>query len=301
MQKPQMPANAAQGNASPLNARVRAVDPAPATSTAPRDVLLRLDGVSKSYGGAAGPATVALQNVDLDIRRGEFMTVIGPSGCGKSTLLQIAAGLVAPTSGRVWLDGKPISGPPPEMVYLFQQYTKSLFPWRNVRDNVAFALERKPMGRAERAERATAYLAMVGLADFADHYPWQLSGGMQQRVAIARALAAVPRVLLMDEPFSAVDALTRLDLQALVLDIWQKSGDLTILFVTHDVEEAVYLSDRIAMLTQRPSSISRIVEPNLPRPRHPVETREDPVFLRHRHDLLATLLARPQENQQENH
>jgi NitT/TauT family transport system ATP-binding protein len=275
-----------------VNARVRAVSNAPGVQSEPRDVMLRLEAVGKRY-GAAGSAIVALRSVDLDIRRGEFMTVIGPSGCGKSTLLQIAAGLITPSAGRVVLDGKPISGPPPEMVYLFQQYTKSLFPWRNVRDNVAFALERKALSRAERAERAAAHLAMVGLADFANQYPWQLSGGMQQRVAIARALAATPRVLLMDEPFSAVDALTRLDLQALVLDIWQHSSDLTILFVTHDVEEAVYLSDRVAVLTRRPSSISHIVEPGLPRPRHPVDTREDPVFLRHRHDLLNTLLDRP--------
>jgi NitT/TauT family transport system ATP-binding protein len=274
------------------NAHLRAVTNGPDVQSEPRDVLLRLEGIRKSYGGA-GSAVVALGGVDLDIHRGEFMTVIGPSGCGKSTLLQIAAGLITATAGRVVLDGKPIGGPPPEMVYLFQQYTKSLFPWRNVRDNVAFALERKALSRAERSERAAAYLQMVGLADFANHYPWQLSGGMQQRVAIARALAATPRVLLMDEPFSAVDALTRLDLQALVLDIWQKSADLTILLVTHDVEEAVYLSDRIAVLTRRPSSILRIVEPGLKRPRHPVETREDPVFLRHRHDLLNTLLERP--------
>jgi NitT/TauT family transport system ATP-binding protein len=260
-----------------------------------RQTLLRLDGIGKSYPSNGG-AMVALQDVNLDIRHGEFMTVIGPSGCGKSTLLQIAAGLVRPSTGRVMLDGRPIAGPPPEIVYLFQQYTKSLFPWRNVRENVAFALERKRLSRTERAERASAYLAMVGLDEFGDHYPWQLSGGMQQRVAIARALAATPRILLMDEPFSAVDALTRLELQALVLDIWGKSDDLTVMFVTHDVEEAVYLSDRIAVLTRRPSSISRIVEPGLTRPRHPVDTREDPVFLRHRHDLLSMLLDRTHAN-----
>jgi NitT/TauT family transport system ATP-binding protein len=273
------------------NTRLRAVPDTPDVQSEPHDVLLRLEGVGKSY-GTAGFAVEALGGVDLEVRRGEFMTVVGPSGCGKSTLLQIAAGLIRPTVGRVVLQGKPIYGPPPEMIYLFQQYTKSLFPWRNVRDNVAFALEGKKLSRAVRAERAAAHLEMVGLAEFANHYPWQLSGGMQQRVAIARALAATPRVLLMDEPFSAVDALTRLDLQALILDIWQKSTDLTILFVTHDVEEAVYLSDRIAVLTRRPSSISRIVEPGLPRPRHPVDTRDDPVFLRHRHDLLSTLLDR---------
>jgi NitT/TauT family transport system ATP-binding protein len=260
-----------------------------------RQILLRLDGIGKSYPSNGG-AMVALQDVNLDVRHGEFMTVIGPSGCGKSTLLQIAAGLVRPSTGRVVLDGTPVAGPPPEIVYLFQQYTKSLFPWRNVRENVAFALERKRLSRTERAERASAYLAMVGLDEFGDHFPWQLSGGMQQRVAIARALAATPRILLMDEPFSAVDALTRLELQALVLDIWGKSDDLTVMFVTHDVEEAVYLSDRIAVLTRRPSSISRIVEPGLKRPRHPVDTREDPVFLRHRHDLLSMLLDRTHAN-----
>jgi NitT/TauT family transport system ATP-binding protein len=280
------------------NARVR-VPESPAHDAGsgraqPRETLLRLEGVGKSY-GADSLATEALKGVDLAIRRGEFMTVIGPSGCGKSTLLQIAAGLVTPSCGRVMFNDKPVNGPPAEMVYLFQQYTKSLFPWRTVRDNVAFALERKPLGRHERATRAAAYLAMVGLEEFANHYPWQLSGGMQQRVAIARALAATPRVLLMDEPFSAVDALTRLELQALVLDIWSRSEDLTVLFVTHDVEEAVYLSDRIAVLTRRPSSISKIVEPGLPRPRHPVDTREDPVFLRYRHDLLNILLDRPHE------
>jgi NitT/TauT family transport system ATP-binding protein len=277
---------------TPASADGRAASHAP---EAARDVLLRLEGVGKIY-GAAGVSTAALSGVDLDIRRGEFMTVIGPSGCGKSTLLQITAGLVPPSAGRVVLDGRPVNGPPPEMVYVFQQYTKSLFPWRNVRDNVAFALECNAVRRTERLERASAYLAMVNLAEFADHYPWQLSGGMQQRVAIARALAATPRVLLMDEPFSAVDALTRLDLQTLVLNIWQKSGDLTILFVTHDVEEAVYLSDRIAVLTRRPASVSRIVAPGLPRPRHPVDTRENPVFLRHRHDLLNTLLDRSHGN-----
>jgi NitT/TauT family transport system ATP-binding protein len=255
------------------------------------DVLLRLEDVGKSY-LANGLDRIALQGGDLAIRRGEFMTLIGPSGCGKSTLLQIAAGLVVPTAGRVILNGRPITGPPAEIVYLFQQYTKSLFPWRNVRDNVAFALERKPLGRQARAEQACAYLEMVGLKEFETHYPWQLSGGMQQRVAIARALAATPRMLLMDEPFSAVDALTRLELQALLLDIWQKSDDLTIMFVTHDVEEAIYLSDRIAIMSRRPSTISRVVETRLARPRNPVETREDPIFLHLRHDLLSTLLDR---------
>ena len=287
------------GQPSSANARMGPVsetiahDSAGAPASA--EVVLQLENIGKSYFSKGGETT-ALQESNLSIRRGEFMTLIGPSGCGKSTLLQIAAGLVMPTSGQVLLNGRPISGPPPEIIYLFQQYTKSLFPWRNVRDNVAFALEQKPLSRRERAEQASAYLAKVGLEEFADHYPWQLSGGMQQRVAIARALAAAPRMLLMDEPFSAVDALTRLELQALLLDIWGKSGDLTIVFVTHDVEEAVYLSDRIAIMSRRPSTISRLVETGLSRPRHPVETRENADFLRLRHDLLSTLLDRTHGN-----
>jgi NitT/TauT family transport system ATP-binding protein len=253
--------------------------------------FLQLRAVTKHY-GVKGGETVALASIDLDVRRGEFMTIIGPSGCGKSTLLQIAAGLIPASSGTITLDGAGITAPPRQMVYLFQQYNKSLFPWRNVRGNVAFALERMEADRSRRNEKAQSFLAMVGLEDFADHYPWQLSGGMQQRVAIARALAAEPSMLLMDEPFSAVDALTRMELQALVLDVWRKRDDLTIVFVTHDVEEAVYLSDRIAVLSRRPSRIERVIDTGLPRPRHPIETRENPIFLRHRHELLNTLLGR---------
>jgi NitT/TauT family transport system ATP-binding protein len=267
-----------------------------ALNRAAPDALLSLRGVTKHY-GIKGGETVALASIDLDVKRGEFLTLIGPSGCGKSTLLQIAAGLVAASSGSVVLDGKVVTRPPQQIIYLFQQYTKSLFPWRNVRANVAFALERKERDRSRRNAQAQSFLAMVGLTDFADHYPWQLSGGMQQRVAIARALAAEPSMLLMDEPFSAVDALTRMELQALVLDIWRKRGDLTVLFVTHDVEEAVYLSDRIAVLSRRPSTIERVIETGLPRPRHPIETRENPIFLRHRHELLNTLLGRPDANE----
>jgi NitT/TauT family transport system ATP-binding protein len=257
-------------------------------------VLLSLDGVEKRYPSKDGRETTALANVDLEIRRGEFIAVVGPSGCGKSTLLQIAAGLMEASAGTVKLAGTPISGPPPEIVYLFQQYTKSLFPWRTVAQNVGLALEgKKSVSARERAEIVREHLAMVDLADFADHFPWQLSGGMQQRVAIARALAAKPKVLLMDEPFSAVDALTRLELQQLILDIWGRSADLTIMLVTHDVDEAVYLADRIAVLSRRPSRISQVFETGLARPRRPIETREDPVFLHHRHALLDTLLERP--------
>lgn len=256
-----------------------------------RDTLFRLDRVAKRYPGKDGRFTEALACVDLDVKKGEFLAIVGPSGGGKSTLLQIVAGLTSASSGQVLLNGRPVTAPPPEAVYLFQQYSKSLFPWRTVGSNVVFAFERRPdLSLREKREKSREYLARVGLAEFFDHYPWQLSGGMQQRVAIARALAAEPRALLMDEPFSAVDALTRLELQSLILDIWHKAKDLTIVLVTHDVDEAVYLADRIAVLTQRPSSIARIFEPNLPRPRNSIETREDPVFLRYRHALLDLLL-----------
>ena len=254
-------------------------------------MLLALRGVTKTYGGRGGEVA-ALSPVDLDVRRGEFLTIIGPSGCGKSTLLQIAAGLVPATAGTVSLDGRPVTAPPRGIVYLFQQYTRSLFPWRTVRSNVAFALSGTGLGRRQRADRAQSFLALVGLDTFGDHYPWQLSGGMQQRVAIARALAAEPAALLMDEPFSAVDALTRVEMQALLLDIWSTRQGLTIVLVTHDVEEAVYLSDRIAVMGRRPSTVERVLETGLPRPRDPVATRQDPVFLRHRGELLDELLGR---------
>ena len=267
------------------------VPPGPATP----DVLLRLEGVTKSYQSRTGHPTLALERIDLDVRRGEFVAVVGPSGCGKSTLLQIAAGLIAPTSGRVLLSGAEVTRPPREIVYLFQQYTKSLFPWRTVAGNVAFALEPKRLGRTETRAKALSHLAMVGLESFADHYPWQLSGGMQQRVAIARALAAEPRILLLDEPFSSVDALTRLELQALVLEISERNADLTFMLVTHDVDEAVFLADRVARLSRAPSRILEIVAIELPRPRQAIATRELPVFRAHHHALLNKLLEKPGE------
>ena len=269
--------------------------PGKSGAAAKDDVLLRLEGVGKRYMSRSSEPIVALDRVDLEIRRGEFMAVVGPSGCGKSTLLQIAAGLIAPTSGRVLLSGVPVTAPPREIVYLFQQYTKSLFPWRTVAGNVAFALEPKRLGRAATREKSLAQLARVGLEKFADHYPWQLSGGMQQRVAIARALAAEPRVLLLDEPFSSVDALTRLELQALILDIGERNADLTFMLVTHDVDEAVFLADRVARLSRAPSRILELVDIDLPHPRAAIETRENPVFRRHYHALLGGLMEKPAE------
>lgn len=247
--------------------------------------------VNKVYAGQHGAETVALKSISLTVKQGEFLAILGPSGCGKSTLLQIIAGLIDRTAGDVVLGGKVVNAPPPEMVYLFQQYSKSLLPWRTVEQNVALVFEGKGLPKREIRDRCGDYLQMVGLSGFHQHYPWQLSGGMQQRVAIARALAARPRVLLLDEPFSAVDALTRLELQSLVLDLWQQQG-LTILLITHDVDEAVFLADRIAVLSSRPSTVEMIVETELPRPRDAMATRELPRFLQLRHQLVTHLLQR---------
>ena len=252
---------------------------------------LTLSGVTKSYG--TGPqATLAIGGADLTVLDGEFLSIVGPSGCGKSTLLQIAAGLSAPTSGQVTFQGQVVDDPPEGIVYLFQQYGKSLFAWRTVLDNVAFAVEHRPgMTRARAREHSRRYLDLVGLSEFSDKYPWELSGGMQQRVTIARALAAEPRVLLMDEPFSSVDALTRLELHNIILALWQ-TYRFTAVLVTHDVDEAVFLSDRVAVLSTRPSRVLEVVPTELPRPRDNLTTRELPRFIEMRHRLLATLLGR---------
>jgi NitT/TauT family transport system ATP-binding protein len=251
--------------------------------------ILTISNVGKEYRPRRSAPVTALQDVSLQIEDGEFVAFLGPSGCGKSTLLQIVAGLIPATSGDVLFEGKPVTAPPPDMVYLFQQYTKSLFPWRTVLSNVLFPLEAQRMPRREAVERAQEYIRLVGLAGCERQYPWQLSGGMQQRVAIARALAARPKVLLMDEPFSSVDALTRIELQMLILDLWTRYK-LTILLVTHDVDEAVFMADRVAMLTRRPSTVATVTPTNLPRPRQAVETREDPNFLALRGKLLGQLM-----------
>jgi NitT/TauT family transport system ATP-binding protein len=251
--------------------------------------LLEIQRVAKTFDAQDGQV-VALRSIDLSVTRGEFVSIVGPSGCGKSTLLQIIAGLLPATTGQVLLEGRAVIAPPEGVVYLFQQYSRSLMPWLTVEKNVSFGFKHASgASQREVGERCVHFLDMVGLADFRGRYPWELSGGMQQRVAIARALAAEPRVLLLDEPFSSVDALTRLDLHGLMLDLWSKTG-ITILLVTHDVEEAVYLSDRIALLTRRPAEVAQVFANALPRPRRPVESREDPRFLELRHELLTRLL-----------
>ena len=220
--------------------------------------------VGKTFKKEDGTATPALKGVTLEIRDKEFVCLVGPSGCGKTTLLRIIAGLETPTTGSVTIDGSAVTGPDPKRGMVFQEY--SLFPWRRVIDNIAFGLEMKGVSREERRQTAEYYLKMVGLSRFRDAYPFELSGGMRQRVAIARALANEPDVLLMDEPFGALDAQTRNRMQKELLCLWKKT-EKTIVFVTHSVDEAVYLSDRIIVLSPRPGSVQEIITIPWPRPR----------------------------------
>lgn len=211
-----------------------------------------------------GTGTEALRNINFDVEDGEFICLLGPSGCGKTTLLRIIAGLETQTSGEITLNGVPITGPDPKRGMVFQQY--SLFPWRTVMDNITFGLEMQGIKKPEAKKQVEKYIELVGLEQFKNSYPYELSGGMQQRAAIARALANEPEVLLMDEPFGALDAQTRNILQDELLKIWEQKN-VTVLFVTHSVDEAVFLSDRIVVMTSRPGRIKEIVEVDLPRPR----------------------------------
>jgi NitT/TauT family transport system ATP-binding protein len=219
-------------------------------------------GVGKVFRGRRGAEVVALDGISLQIDEHELVSIVGASGCGKSTLLKIIAGLEEPTAGELLLDGHPIEGPGRDRGMVFQEYT--LFPWLTVRKNVEFGLT--SLSRAERRDIARQFLEVVGLLRFEDNYPGELSGGMQQRVAIARALAYKPSVLLMDEPFGALDAQTRALMQDLLLKIWAEES-LTVMFVTHDVDEAVYLSDRLYVLSTRPGRVKEVVTIGLPRPR----------------------------------
>ncbi|MEV0806283.1 ABC transporter ATP-binding protein [Micromonospora sp. NPDC050200] len=206
----------------------------------------------------------ALDGVDLDIADREFVTVVGPSGCGKSTLLNIAAGLIEPTDGEVRVDDRPVAGPGPDCGVIFQQY--ALFPWLTVQQNVEFGLKVAKVGRAERRQRARHFIDLVGLSDFADALPKTLSGGMRQRCAIARAYAVNPNILLMDEPFGALDALTRVQLQDQLLATWT-AEKRTVMFITHDVDEAVYLANRVIVMAARPGRLHEVIDVDLPHPR----------------------------------
>ncbi len=250
--------------------------------------IIELINIDKIYTNN-GRGESVFKGFSYKIQNGSFLSIVGPSGCGKSTLLRLVSGLEKPTGGYVIFNGREIDGPPEGMIYVFQQYAKSIFPWRTVIENVAFGLNiQKKFSRAEAREKCHEYVKLVGLEGYEDYYPTQLSGGMQQRVAIARALICNPKVLLMDEPFSAVDAMTRAILQELLLNIWEKIP-ITILFVTHDVEEAVFLSSRILSLGRAPASIKEDLAVALPYPRDQIETRGDERFTALRQRLFASI------------
>ncbi len=254
-------------------------------------VALRFDEVSIRYG-----ERTIVSPTSLSITKGEFVCIIGPSGCGKTTLLRAAAGFVQPSSGTVWRGDTKVKRPSREAAFVFQDYGRALLPWRTVSGNVALALEAAKVPKAEHDARIAEVLTTVGLTNHADKFPVQLSGGMQQRVQIARCLAQSPDVLLMDEPFGALDAMTRESLQDELARLVAKTG-LTVLFVTHDLEEAIYLGDRVIALQTNPGkgldknwkSVAQIMDVTLPRPRHQLTTREDPEFLRLRRELYQFL------------
>lgn len=258
-----------------------------------REVILEVKDLYKTFDSSQGEVT-ALKDINFKTHRREFVCVIGPSGCGKSTLIRILAGLETPSSGQVLLDGEPKSEPGPDRGMVFQGYT--LFPWLTIKKNVMFGLQMEGKTKATAESEALQWIDLVGLTKFADSYPHQLSGGMKQRVAIARALANQPRILLMDEPFGALDAQTRFKMQTNLIDIW-KNIDITILFITHDLEEAIYLADRILVLKAHPGEVQEVIEVSVPRPRTP-EQFLSPEFLATK-KRLEELIHPPQKDDDE--
>ena len=226
---------------------------------------LEIQNISRVFPGKKGTQTQALTPIDFNVNENDFVTILGPSGCGKSTMLRIIAGLDHPTTGQVLLDGKRITSPGADRGMVFQSYT--LFPWLTVEQNICFGLREKGMSAAEQKERSAYFINRVGLKGFEQHFPKQLSGGMQQRTAIARALANDPKILLLDEPFGALDNQTRLLMQELLLGIWE-SAQKTVLFVTHDIDESIFMANRIAVFSARPGRIKTEIKVNLPHPRH---------------------------------
>jgi len=230
----------------------------------------------------------AIRDISLSLTDGEFACLVGPSGCGKTTLVKIVSGLLSPTEGEVVLHGDRVTSPPPDMAVVFQEYGRSLFPWMSVSDNVALPLKQKGLSKARIADLVENSLDSVGLSDARSAFPWQLSGGMQQRVAIARAIAYEPRLLLMDEPFAAVDAHTREDLEDLVYGLWRNLG-ITTLFVTHDIDEAVYLGQRVIVLSSSPTYVRRDIVIDLPTERSQLHTRSSPRFAELRSAVYAEI------------
>jgi ABC-type nitrate/sulfonate/bicarbonate transport system ATPase subunit len=252
-----------------------------------------LENVEKTY-RARGHEVPALGHVSLNIRKGSFVSIVGRSGCGKSTLLRMICGLTQPSNGRIAVCGDEVVAPPAQTRYLFQDYAQSLFPWKTVASNIEFGARHPCSGNeksdsAARAATVERSLQLIGLKDNANRYPWELSGGMQQRVAIGRLLAANPRILLMDEPFSAIDALSRAHLQDVVRRLWQEF-ELTVVLVTHDIDEAVYLSDRVIVMNANGQGLAADVAIDLPADRSQVETRELDSYLEYRRELLGLVL-----------
>tara|TARA_R110001592_G_scaffold238227_2_gene497777 strand:- start:75329 stop:76243 length:915 start_codon:yes stop_codon:yes gene_type:complete len=258
-----------------------------------REVILEVKDLYKTFDSQQGEVT-ALKNINFKTHRREFVCVIGPSGCGKSTLIRILAGLETPSSGQVLLDGEPKSEPGPDRGMVFQGYT--LFPWLSIKKNVMFGLQMEGKSKATAESEALQWIELVGLTKFSDSYPHQLSGGMKQRVAIARALANQPRILLMDEPFGALDAQTRFKMQTNLIDIW-KNIDITVLFITHDLDEAIYLADRILVLKAHPGEVQEVIEVSVPRPRTPDQFLS-PEFLATK-KRLEELIHPPKEDDEE--
>jgi NitT/TauT family transport system ATP-binding protein len=245
--------------------------------------LIAFENVELTLGGK-----LILTGIDVTIRQGEFLAVVGPSGCGKTSLLNLAAGLLMPSKGRITYAGKEVAGPRQDIAIVFQDYGKALLPWRTASGNIALALEAMHYPKDKRAARIAELLALIGLSEHADKFPNQLSGGMQQRLQIARCLAQNPKVLLMDEPFGALDAMTRQALQDEVLSIVARTG-ATVLFITHDLEEAIYLGDRVIAMRPDPGRFEVSFAIDLPRPRDQLTTRERPDFLKLRHQLFGVI------------
>jgi NitT/TauT family transport system ATP-binding protein len=245
--------------------------------------VLEVMNLTRTFGSGA-TAHVAIQDVTLSVDDGELVSIVGPSGCGKSTLLRCIAGLLQPTAGSVVLNGVPVTRVPDRLAVVFQDYSRSLYPWLSVTDNVALPLRRTVRSRSTRRATAVAALETVGLGAIAHRYPWQLSGGMQQRVAIARALACDPVLLLMDEPFGSVDAQTREDLEDLLLRVRAARG-ITVLLVTHDIDESVYTGDRVIVLTPGPGQVRASLPVGLPSPRDQITTKELPEFIHLRSEV----------------
>jgi len=240
---------------------------------------------------AYSPGQTVIANIGFEVTAGEIVSIVGPSGCGKTTMLKILAGLLVPTEGNVEFQSQPVRGVPAGLAIVFQEYSRSLLPWATVNDNIELPLRYKKVDSLSRARLVSESLEAVGLSGFGDHYPWQLSGGMQQRVAIARALAYQPKLLLMDEPFASVDAQTRADLEDLVAAV-RARFDITIVFITHDIDEAVYLSDRVIVLSKSPTTVLDRVAIELPRPRDQIVTKAMQQFVDKR-SAIARLIRRP--------